>query len=252
MTALGLRAAGRLGLSPRRPGSIREFSPSTLPGLAFWYDAADSPVIEAGGVIQRWDDLSGNANHAAQPAPGQRPLKTTAGGRDVIRFDGIDDALLVAAPPSFAGGVTLFAVFAMRTRVDFAGIVSVAAATGVDHANFFTLQNASAASGLFRWLGRSTEANTLLIQRPDPGAPVLAILTAAGGTATYRDLSAEVADPYGGSFAAPAQIVLGGRYNGATFGYSPVNFYEIGVYSRALTGAERDQIAAYLTERYGL
>lgn len=252
MTALGLRSAGRLGLSPRRPGSVRQFSPSSLPGLAFWYDAADSPVIEAGGVIQRWDDLSGNANHAAQPAPGQRPIKTTDGLRDVIRLDGIDDALLVASPPSLAGGATLFAVFAMRTRVDFAGIVSVAAATGVDHANFFTLQNASAASGLFRWLGRSTEADTLLIQRPDTGLVALAILAAAGGAASYRDLAAEVADTYGGSFAAPAQIVLGGRYNGATFGYAAVDFYEIGLYSRMLTGVEKNQLADYLIARHGL
>lgn len=252
MTALGLRSAGRLGLSPRRPGPPRPFSPSALQGLEFWYDAANSPVIEAGGVVERWDDLSGNANHAAQGAPGQRPTKTTDGLRDVIRFDGIDNTLLVASPPSLANGVTLFGVFRMRTRVDFTGIVSVAAATGADHASFFTWQNASAASNLFRWFGQSAEPDILELQRPDSGLTSLAILAAAGGDASYRDLSGEASDTYDGSFGTPAQIVLGGRFNDSILGYAAVDLYELGLYSRALTLGQKDQLEGWLRDKYGL
>jgi hypothetical protein len=99
MTALGLQASTRLGLNPRGKGRGQQnnaFAPDTLGGLAYWYDAANSPVVQSGGVVERWDDLSGNANHAAQSTSAARPLKTTdAAARPLIRFDGTDDALLV-------------------------------------------------------------------------------------------------------------------------------------------------------------
>ena len=64
----------------------------------------------------------------AQTLSGERPIKATDGeGRDVVRFDGNDDTLAVASPPSLASGMTLFIVFAVRTRSDFSGIVSAAA-----------------------------------------------------------------------------------------------------------------------------
>ena len=121
MTALGLRSAGRLALSPRRRprSTVPPASPDQISSLAFWHDAEASPTIEASGVIERWDDLSGNGNHAGQAVSTERPLKVTDGeGRHVIRFDGIDDTLAVTSAPSLATGVTLFLVFVVRTRSD--------------------------------------------------------------------------------------------------------------------------------------
>ena len=112
-------------------------------------------MVEASGAIERWDDLSGNDNHAAQ-AVSERATDQGDGRAKVAMSFGstaVNDTLAVASPPSLAAGVTLFLVFAVRTRSDFSGIVSAAAATGVDHQAFFSLQNASAASGQFQWLG---------------------------------------------------------------------------------------------------
>jgi hypothetical protein len=228
-------------------------SPDQISSLAFWYDAGASSTIEAGSVVERWDDLSSNGNHAGQAVIGERPIRTTDGqGRDVIRFDGVDDTLAVATPPSLAAGVTTFIVFAVRTRSDFSGILSAAAATGVDHEAFFSLQNASAESGLFQWIGRSASSDPLLIERGDHGAIGPAILSAAAGNARFEDLDGEGLDTYDGAFATPAQIILAGHYNDGTFGYSAIDIYELGLFTRALGAGERAALQDYLRNKYGL
>lgn len=256
MTALSLRSSGRLGFGTRRRRSQSTASPETpdqISSLAFWYDASASPTIESGGVIERWDDLSGNGNHAGQAMADERPIKTTdAADRDVIRFDGAEDTLVVASPPDLAAGVSLFVVFAMRTRSDFSGILSAAAATGVDHEAFFTLQNASAASEQFQWLARSASADPLLIQRGDSGTISLAVLSAGGGNATFQDLDGQGTDTYDGTFSTPAEIVLAGHHNDGTFGFAAVDLYEVGLYPRALTPGERTALFDYLQSKYEL
>jgi hypothetical protein len=254
MTTLGLRSSRRLSLSSgrRSRATLPPESPDEISALAFWYDAEASPTIEAAGVVERWDDLSANGNHAGQPISSERPIKATDGeGRDVIRFDGIDDTLAVAIPPSLAAGVTLFVVFAVRTRSDFSGIISAAAATGVDHEAFFSLQNASAASNQFQWLGRSAEADPLLIERNDNATINLAILSAAGGNARFEDVDGQGLDTYDGAFATPAQIVVAGHYANGTFGYSAIDVYELGLYTRALAAGEKAFLADYLRNKHG-
>jgi hypothetical protein len=228
-------------------------SPDQISSLAFWYDAEASPTIEASGVVERWDDLSSNGNHAGQIVSSERPIKTTDGeGRDVIRFDGVDDTLAIATPPSLATGVTLFIVFAVRTRSDFSGIVSAAAATGVDHEAFFSLQSTSAASGQFQWLGHSAGPDPLSIEREDGEAIGLAILSAAAGNARFEDLDGQGLDTYDGAFATPDEIILAGHYNDGTFGYSAIDVYELGLFARALTTGERAALHDYLRNKYGL
>jgi hypothetical protein len=210
-------------------------------------------MIEASGVVERWDDLSSNGNHAGQVVTSERPIKTTDGqGRDVIRFDGIDDTLEISTPPSLASGVTLFIVFVVRTRSDFSGIVSAAAATGVDHEAFFSLQNASAASGRFQWIAHSGSSDPLLIEREDSAATGLAILSAAAGNASFEDADGQGSDTYDGTFGTPDKIVLAGHYNDGTFGYSAIDIYEVGLFARALTPGERAALHDYLRNKYGL
>ena len=255
MTALGLRASGRLSLSSRRRprSTVPPESPGQISSLAFWYDAEASPTVESGGVIERWDDLSSNGNHAGQPVTGERPVKTSDGeGRDVIRFDGIDDTLAIATPPSLATGMTLFIVFAVRTRSDFSGIVSAAAATGVDHEAFFSLQSASAASGQFQWLGHSGGSDPLSIEREDNAAIGLAILTAAAGDARFDDLDGQGSDTYEGTFGTPDEIIVAGHYDDGTFAYSAIDVYEFGLFTRGLTAGERVALHDYLRNKYGL
>ena len=66
------------------------FDPRRIPGLAAWYDAADSAsvTLDAGRVSQ-WSDKSGNARHATNTTSGStQPSYTTAGrnGLNVLSF----------------------------------------------------------------------------------------------------------------------------------------------------------------------
>ena len=82
------------------------FTPATISGLQLWLDAADSSTLfdaTAGGslvttdgaVVARWSDKSGNNRHVAQATANARPLLKTAvkNGRNIIRFDGLNDVL---------------------------------------------------------------------------------------------------------------------------------------------------------------
>ena len=252
MTALGLRTASRLRLSGGRRRPASAFVPTRLSGLAFWYDAALS--IYAGGT---WNDLSGNGNHAAQATASQRPSHTIDGaGRQVLRFDGVNDALLVNMPPNLSAGLSLFVVYRVRTPVDFRGIFTASAATGADHQQFFTLQYEQVANQRVQLFGRSAQPNQVVIQRVDSTETQYAIITFDddGIDVELRDLNGTGGDSSTAApLGTPAAMVLGARYNqGAVFNFAAVDLCEVGLYNRELSPAERDKLEDYLKKRHGL
>jgi hypothetical protein len=252
MTSLRLRSSARLGLSHARRSGAPRFLPTRLPGLAFWYDAVGSAY--AGGI---WHDLSGNANHASQPLAPRQPSRTTdAMGRTLLRFDGVNDALLVNAPPDLSAGLTLFVVYRVRTPVDFHGIFAASAATGTDHQQFFTLQYEQAVNRRIQAFGRSTQPNQVVAQGIDSTETQYAIVTFDddGVDVELRDLTGIKGDTSTfAPFGTPAVMVLGARYNqGAVFNFGAVDLYEIGLYTRELSPAERGEIESYLQRRHRL
>jgi hypothetical protein len=66
------------------------FDPRRIPGLAAWYDAADSASITLdSGRVSQWSDKSGNARHATNTTSGStQPSYSTAArnGLNVLRF----------------------------------------------------------------------------------------------------------------------------------------------------------------------
>ena len=252
MSLLGLRPSGRLRLSPRRRPLPAPFLPTRLPGLAFWYDAEVSGY--SGGT---WRDLSGNDNHAAQPSASRQPAKTTdAAGRVLLRFDGVNDALLVGSPPDLSEGLTFFIVYRMRTPVDFHGIFTASAATGTDHEEFFTLQYEQATNQRVQLFGRSIQPDQIVAQGVDSTEKQYAIATFDddGVDVELRDLNGIKGDTSTfAPFATPAAMILGARYNqGTVFRSGAVDIYEIGFYTRELSPAERDQLEAYVQQRHAL
>jgi hypothetical protein len=85
------------------------FSPLTIPGLALWLDASDAstlfqshdgttPAVADGDVVGYWGDKSSNGRNPIQATTANKPLLklATQNGRNVVRFDGINDYLQVA------------------------------------------------------------------------------------------------------------------------------------------------------------
>jgi hypothetical protein len=252
MTALGLRPTAHLRLSSGRRSGTPGFLPRRLPGLAFWYDGAGSTY--ASGT---WHDLSGNGNHAAQPIAARQPSQTTDDlGRKLLRFDGVNDSLLVSAPPDLSSGLTLFVVYRVRTPVDFRGIFAASASTGTDHQQFFTLQYEQTVNRRIQVFGRSIQPNQVVAQGVDSTETQYAIVTFDddGVDVELRDLTGIKGDTSSfAPFGTPAVMVLGARYNqGAVFNFGAVDLYEVGLYTRELSPAERDQIESYLQRRHRL
>ena len=252
MTVLGLRSSSRLNISPPRRSLATPFLPTRLPGLAFWYDGSVSDYAD--GI---WRDVSGHDNHATQPTSARRPSKTIdAAGRSLLRFDGTDDALLVDNPPDLSAGLTVFAVYRVRTPVDFRGIFSASAATGVDHEQFFTLQYEQASNQRIQVFGRSVQANQVVAKGVDSTETQYAIATFDDDAVDVelRDLNGIVGDASTSvPFGTPAAMILGARYQqGSPFNFGAVDLYEIGLYDRELSVAERDQLEAYLQRRHAL
>lgn len=252
MSVLGLRSNSRLNISPRQRSRVTPFLPTRLPGLAFWYDASLSSY--ASGI---WQDVSGRNNHAAQAMSPRRPIKASDGaGRSLLRFDGTDDALLVGNPPDLSAGLTAFVVYRVRTPVDFQGILTASAATGVDHQQFFTLQYEQASNRRIQLFGRSVQVNQVAAKGVDSTEKQYAIATFDDDAVDVelRDLNGIVGDTSTSvPFGTPAAIILGARYqHGAPFNFGAVDLYEIGLYNRQLSVAERDQIEAYLRQRHAL
>lgn len=73
-----------------------------------WLDAssASSVSLDGSGNVAQWSDRSGNGRHVAQATAGFRPklLPAAKNGRDIIKFDGVDDVLPFVAPFPQADG----------------------------------------------------------------------------------------------------------------------------------------------------
>lgn len=96
------------------------FSPLDV-GVSLWLDASDAStlydattggsLVAADGLVARWEDKSGNANHATQGTSGNRPTRKTGiqNSLAILRFDG-GDHLAGAANATTGNAKTVIAL----------------------------------------------------------------------------------------------------------------------------------------------
>ena len=220
--------------------------------LAWFHDVDASAFVLSGEEVDQWSDLSGKGRHWI-PTSTDRPIKTTdGGGRSIVRFDGIDDLLALSGPLPALQPSSVGIVYRMRNRGDFTGILSAAPAAGTDHADFWTFRNASAASFDLELFGRSAALDPLSLAADDSGAKQVAVWTAASGVGTLRDAFGANTDAYQGVFGTPAEIVLGGRYDGAPFGYAAIDVLATVGASRALSVTDQQRLVDWASARWSL
>jgi hypothetical protein len=92
------------------------------------------PATADGDAIAAWrDELSDSGLVAVQSVSTKRPILKFVSGIPVLRFDGIDDFLLIATVPTISGVVGAVATAFYNAAVQANGrLVSMAAATGFD------------------------------------------------------------------------------------------------------------------------
>lgn len=107
----GLRIARASLMKP----TLVAFSPDSIAGLSFWADASQITGLVDGDPVATWPDLSGNSRDATQSTSSARPTYRTAqaNGLPVVRFDGVDDYLALAAYEPLAVDGSAVSVFAV-------------------------------------------------------------------------------------------------------------------------------------------
>jgi hypothetical protein len=219
-------------------------------GLAWWHDDWSSFTL-SGSLVDQWHDRSGKGRHWTSSGDA-RPAKTTEAGEVVVRFDGTDDVLNLTGGLPTLQPFTVAVAYRVRERVDFAGVMSAAAESGLDHESFWTFQTASAASNDMELLGRSLEADELALTRPDSDVAQIAIWTAATGSATLRDRAGAVNDSYGGSFGTPAAIVLGARYDAGPFNHAEIDVMGTVGMNSALAAPDQQKLIDWAIAKWGV
>jgi hypothetical protein len=86
----------------------------------------------------------------------------------------------------------------------------------------------------------------------DGGTAQVAVWTLASGTGVLRDAFGPSSDAYDGGFGTPAEIVLGGRYNGAPFGYAAIDVLATVGASRALSATDQQRLIDWASARWSL
>jgi fibronectin type 3 domain-containing protein len=212
-----------------------------------------------GAAVTAWQDISGNARHAAASGSTTPVLVTNAiNGQPVLRFDGVDDHLtLPSGFQDFTAGMSLYVV--KRPSVLTPGFKIVALGNGAGQHNI-VLGRAGSTSGL-QYFTTNAGGEYAWFNTPSglaAGEASLVSVLQDGGSAGSLAL-AEVAKNGVALFAqqvfVPPVTVRSINYIARSYwaeGMFQGDIAEIVLYNRKLTAQEHANVKAYLAGKYGL
>lgn len=237
----GRRRASRVGFSS---GDAEEpFTPDALAGLELWLKA-DGLSLNDNDAVSSWTDSSGNARHATQATVDDKPVFKTniVNGKPVVRWTIASEQFLTTATDfDIADPMTLFAVlkgpadesfpYLCDGNGGFAGIYFMDTGepilvVGGDPAEITANNNINDAFHLLMGVWDTADSAIYV----DGGTPVTDAITEVG------------------SFTG---VVVGaGNGNGdQPFGG---DIAEFGIYSGALSAADKNSVGEYLADKYAL
>ena len=236
-------------------GAAPAFSPLDISGLALWLDASDSTTLfqdDAGTTpaaanddpVGYWGDKSGNGNNVTQAGATARPLLKTAvqNGRNGVLFDNSNDSM----------GNTL----AMPDVSTMLVAYNVLGTPGSDTVFSTTSVN---------FLAQRFNSGTTIQSWPNGAASVMVLTTTYSNAAAVLQLANDyTADQYiiqynGDTLAnTTARVNPGGTIligaAGPTASTELLNghVFELCLFSRTLTDAERATVRSYLVAKWGI
>lgn len=229
------------------------FIPTQITGLSVWLDASDSgslfqdssgtiPAQSNNDYIGMWKDKSGNSRHATQvSSTSSRPILKTniQNGKPAVYFDG-SGTWLSNTVYSYSGASTLFIV----------------ASNNYNNGYYFDGAGASIQRGTLR----DSETTVRMF------APSSSIFSAA----SFALSNVSLIESYWNSASSQCGVngqmntagtlplytmtgyTVGRTRNGSGAGISQGNFCEILHYEAVLTLAQRQQVEAYLNQKWGI
>jgi hypothetical protein len=222
------------------------FSPSQLPGLAAWYDAADSstvlttvgPDVPAtnGQTVRRWLDKSGNNRHLDQAVLANQAL--FSGGQ--LDFDGSNDFYTATYTPAPNPPITLYYVC---TPTDFSA----------DRYMGFGPSGTVLDAGWQATTGRMLARNGLTPVGPIATAGVRAATCYLfdGTNSVLRLNNNESVVSVGTNVNAVTTAIVGATNSGGAAAFLG-QIGEVLVYSSTHDLPTRNRVIEYLTRRWGI
>lgn len=216
LLCLGTALVPAQQLSSSGAGATPFTTVSAVPNLLAWHKASAGLWKDTAGTlaatadadaVARWDDQSTNARHATQATSTKRPLLKLAikNGKNVVRFDGVDDFL---QGPSFTGVSMPYTVF-----IVFAGTGAANNSRcyfDLDATNVFLLKHTSLAWNYFGGTSLNGFGST------DTNFHVMSIVF-NGATSKHRlDGGAEAMDTFNTGSTQATQVTLACLQTGAS------------------------------------
>lgn len=234
-------------------------------GAKLWLDAPDTSTITASsGSVSAWADKSGNGNNATQGTGSSQPTTgvATSNGKNLIRFDGSNDAMMVAANATidniFDGGGSVFIVYA---PIAFGGrILDKRGATQAGWSYYHNDSLGSDAKLLFQQdgavsqYGYQTDGRVVTLNLTSATAFTWDSTTPTTRTDFYVNTSPPLANATlnsgsGASVSDAARNLFIGNRDDLLRG-AQIDVGEIIAYDRTLSAAEISQVNAYLTNKW--
>jgi hypothetical protein len=246
-------------------------NPTSLLGLQLWLDASDAStlynattggsLVAADGGVARWEDKSGNGNHATQSTAANRPARRSSvvNSRDAIDFDGSNDGLSVNALSSIFNGVnkpfTVIAVAKTDVTNSTQDILSAGNSSNDDENARCVWNNGSQKASIYRQPqdnnpGKSVSGGTSL---GTTTRAVSFVFNASTGIVFVNGSSDSSATDLALGFSLPLNVVAVGflpRLNSAVYfnGY----ICELTLYNSALSDTNRSVVESYLMSKWGI
>ncbi len=242
-----------VGNFARNTNASTPFTPSSLPGLQLWLDAADaSTILLNGSNVAQWNDKSTNAYNVIQPTSTKQPAYVTnsQNGHNIVRFDGIIDILSNSTAPNATTTLnTMIVAASVATNATYSGLVGLGdtGATNNSTIGDNPIQNTS---GAF-WCGGDTEVSPYssdIIQ--NTGWHSLMKITDGTYINGYFDNNNTIVNyAHAYSFTNP-YVQVGSYLQSVTGGFCASDTGEVIIYNRVLSSTERTQVYNYLKAKW--
>ena len=232
----------------RTPTPTPGFSAARIPGLVFWLDATQLAGLADGAGVASWPDTSGQRHDAQQPVAAARPAYRAAAlrGHPAVHFDGVDDRL--AAPSVVAGHQTRTVIVVGRAAAVGAGAMVDLGNSAVPGAGFAVTPEYAVHTGagerVWQESASRTAPSVALMRLSTKSTNHLAAWINGRQLATARTTAARVETAGDTIVGASSPAAGGGAFAG--------DLAEILVYNRSLTEGEREQVTAYLIDKYDI
>jgi hypothetical protein len=232
------------------------FSPTSITGCSFWFDATDSSTITlSSGSLTQWNDKSVNGKNFTAVSGFANATVSSAfqNGLNVFNFSG--NGLYRTPLGSAVYPQDAYVIVALKTTASHVDVLGMGDST-TDNFNSLTFAENVAK----RWQNGSSGGGRLIYSPTDETSTSFLLMqwSIANGNFLLRRNGTQLvqgSQSYGFSSPSTAILQIGYRHADTTYGtFANFNGYigEIAVFNSQLGTTDRQNIESYLTQKWGL